>query len=537
MKALRISLAIALGIATLAIIYAGCSSGGSTSVSASFNGEEGGTVALFIADGPADGYEHLWIWVTDASLIPKNANEEVVTVFRSKNPDGFRVDLLDLRDQDFLLTIKDDIPPGTYEKIRLGIADIRAEGDGACTELEIKLPSGRIDINPRGGFEVETGETLAIRLDVDANKSIQLKPAGRSGLCIFRPVIFADIENLGATPRCPRILSGTIEELIRDKDTEQITGFKLDLGGGRDLLRVRLTDDTVIFDENGEPTDDREELEAGQTVQVRGRLNANGTLVASLVVIGDILTVKGTAGDAVDTDSTFPLLLEPGQELTGDEVTVALVPETLILSGCDTPAEPDAIQENVRAQVVGKFDTDTDELLAIAILLKPPQIEGDLVTIDAATGGATLFIDTASGDDIENITDVFLPDGVPVELRGDGEVSLSLLDDLLECAGREVVVTLDPDASDELVADRVEMIPETTEGTVDTVLEAEQLILLDDGRLIDIQNGAFIMDCTTDDHLPVPLDQIGKNDELTFFGFESCPEDAVDFYSFIVVIN
>jgi len=49
----------------------------------------------------------------------------------------------------------------------------------------VKLPSGKIDLNPRGDFEVTAGATLSIRIDIDADKSIKLHQAGQSGKCIF----------------------------------------------------------------------------------------------------------------------------------------------------------------------------------------------------------------------------------------------------------------------------------------------------------------------------------------------------------------
>jgi hypothetical protein len=76
--------------------------------------------------------------------------------------------LLELRNEDLLLTVKKRIPAGFYEKIRLEIDDIRSEG-GPCDEpgKYFKLPSGKIDLNPRGGIFVKSGQTLSIRLDID----------------------------------------------------------------------------------------------------------------------------------------------------------------------------------------------------------------------------------------------------------------------------------------------------------------------------------------------------------------------------------
>lgn len=127
-----------------------------------------GNVALLVADGPADDYSKIWISVTKALLIPsdKNPNRLPVDIFESDV--GDEIELLDLRDQDSLLTVKKRVPAGWYSKIRLEVKDIWCEGD-PCDNF--KLPSNKIDLNPRSDFEVRSGETLAIRLDIDADKS------------------------------------------------------------------------------------------------------------------------------------------------------------------------------------------------------------------------------------------------------------------------------------------------------------------------------------------------------------------------------
>ena len=174
------------------------SGGGSWSTAGS------GTVALFLADGPADDYDKIFITVCKVSLIPaeNNPNQSEVVLYESNR--CFEVNLLELRDEDLLLSIKKRIPAGFYAKIRLEIDDIWSEG-GPCDEpgKYFKLPSGRIDLNPRGGIFVKSGATLSVRLDVDANKSINLHEAGNSGKCIFRPVVFVDIETIQTPQRCP----------------------------------------------------------------------------------------------------------------------------------------------------------------------------------------------------------------------------------------------------------------------------------------------------------------------------------------------
>ena len=148
-----------------------------------------GTVAVLLADGPADDYDHLFVTIREVSLISTDNEFSPEVLFRSEA--GLEVDLLDLRDEDFLVAVKRSVAAGTYSKIRLEVSDVRPEG-GPCEQLRTTLPSGRMDLNPRRDFEVVAGGTLSIRFDIDANKSLNLHVAGYSGRCVFRPVVYSD---------------------------------------------------------------------------------------------------------------------------------------------------------------------------------------------------------------------------------------------------------------------------------------------------------------------------------------------------------
>ena len=146
---------------TAGFLLGGCGSGGGGGGGGSDLISSGsGNVALLLADGPADDYCNILISVTKVLLIPSDRNPKRSPVVIFESDEGYEVDLLDLRDQDFLLTIKKRVPAGWYSKIRLEVKDIRSEC-GPCNDF--KLPSNRIDLNPRGDFQVRSGKTLAIR--------------------------------------------------------------------------------------------------------------------------------------------------------------------------------------------------------------------------------------------------------------------------------------------------------------------------------------------------------------------------------------
>jgi len=520
-----------------ALLLAGCGGGGGGGGSDDFSSGSSsgsGNVAILLADGPADDYDKIWISVTKVLLIPsdKNPNRSPVVIFESD--EGHVVDLLDLRDEDFLLTVKKRVPAGWYSKIRLEVKDVWAEG-GPCDSF--KLPSKKIDLNPQGDFAVKSGVTLAIRLDIDANKSINLHEAGKSGKCIFRPVVFVDIDTILTPQRCPRILVGEIRRLLPDE--KNIEGFALDLLGKRGSINVWLSDNprqpTIIFGEDGFRVR-RSQLELGQKVRVSGKITSKGDLAASVIIIGNVLNLKGTVVSSVNSDSIFPLLLDSGQGFVGDQVKVEVTPATLVLIGCDEEASIGAIQRGKPARVVGKYDVDENVFRAVAVFLRSEEIIGDLVRIERATGGTNLIIKEADGNELA----VFLPQETPIYLQGDGPISLGLLNQLLlNCGSKRVRVTLDPEET-EPTAQEVRVQQERLYGQVAEILR-DRVVRLRGGQLVRVQEGATILLNTNRADIPVLFDEIRVGDILTLYGLTDCEtpdtKPEIDFYAYIVLIN
>ncbi len=517
-----------------AFILVGCGGSGGGSDGFSTGSSSGsGNVALLLADGPAENYDNIWISVTKVLLIPadRNPNGSPVVIFESNK--GHEIDLLELRDQDFLLTVKKRVPAGWYSKVRLEVNGIRSEG-GDCDNLQLKLPSGKIDLNPRSEFEVRSGQTLSIRLDIDANKSINLHEAGNSGKCIFRPVVFVDIETIITPQRCPRLLTGEIISLVKNERTGVVEGFALDLTDNRGRIDVWLSDDprqpTIIFGEDGNRVRPNA-LQPGQEVRVRGKITSQGDLTASVVVIGDVLNAKGIVVSPVDSASIFPLKLDPGQKLIGEQVNVEVTMATLVLLGCDEEVSPDAIQRGKRARVVGKFDVNENVLRAVAIFLESEEIFGDLVSIDRATGGTNLVVDLQDGGQFN----VFLPQETPIYLQGDGEVPLGFLNQLLVCGPKKVRIALDPEEA-EPTAQEVRVEQDRLNGKVEAI-SSDRVVSLEGGIPVRIQEGATILLNTESADIPVDIDVIKNGDELTLYGLEACDEIEENFYAYVVLIK
>jgi hypothetical protein len=530
---------------TAGFLIGGCSGGGGSSGSGGAGSE---SVALLLADNPAEDYESIWLYITKVILIPNKGKHYVL--FESHSPGGYPVDLLKYREKDFLFTIRHKVPAGFYTKIRLEVSKVTAEPKPdlksvpPCTTY-IKLPSGKVDLNPRGGFYVRPGKTLGIRLDIDANKSFLLHKAGGSEKCIFRPVVFVDIEPVYDFKKCPDTLKG---EIVQVHSVDGIVDyFILDLDGNRRDIKIELSDRTRIFDEDGNFVDRSiDELKVGQTVRVRGWLTPKGTIRSSLIVIGDVLTISGTADDKL-TGNTFPLLIDPGQELIGDIVDVLVGDQTLILAGCDTLVDEKAIQQYVRTEVIGKYDLGQEVLRSVAVLLKSfRQVRGFLGNITDVSGGyeLTLYDSDNKAIDLDPTFTIFLPEGSPVFLLGDGPVPIELLQKLVKCKRREVVVHFDEDESQNLVAQKVIVINETVRGMV--VSEPNPVnrtleVKTDDGSIIavKIRYGAFFYkqgETHYGGDFGVDFSDIEKGDNLIISGLYACNDPEADFYGFAVVI-
>jgi hypothetical protein len=448
------------------------------------------------------------------------------------DPAGHEVDILSYQNTDYLLTLNRNVPVGTYNKVRLEVSDVRAVG-GDCDAdgIEIKLPSGKIDLNPRGTFQVVKGETLAIRLDIDAKKSFLLHKAGNSGKCIFRPVIFVDILSVDQVDSCPEVLKGSIVSLKYVSDSNRlVSGFVLDLNRG-DQLQVSINPSTVIFGEDGIPGHTIDINDVGRSAYVRGRIQSDGSLLASLVVIGDVLKVKGTANEAVAAGQ-YTMTLDPSQVLVGTSVEVGL-DQSIILIDCDTPVDSSYIQPGVRTIVIGKYDIKAQLLRAAAVIVESRVTTGQLTQIYSVDGGSNLTIQPATGSP----STVFLPAIQNVYLQGDGVVDLGRLKDLYPCSNIQVRALLDTAIiTTPPTTKKVYVIPAQMTSNVVSVNTAMETILLGNDFFIDVESGATIIKKTGASYVPIDLSNIQQGNEVTVFGLTNC-KALKSFYGYIVVVE
>jgi len=490
-------------------ILSGCGGGGGDGSSVT---AQTGTVAIFIKDAPTDEFEKILVTVTEVSLIPVSGTPVVIY----QNAGGCEVDLLEYREEDFLLTLSRNVPAGSYSKIRLQVSDIELvpkAGSAIGSNIEVRLPSGKIDLNPRGSFTVVPGGSLSVRIDMDANKAIHTHPS-RAGWYIFRPVVFVDIESGFPARICPKIVHGTIDELIQDGG--RTTGFIMTLAYGRGPLTVKLTADTDIFGPNGTFVDPSV-LAVGQEVRVRGRMDDSGALVASLVIIGDVVDVLGTANSTVSPSTgLFAFTPFAGEELIGPyDVRVDSI-NTLVLVDCGTAVGPGAIRAGMVARVFGKLVSSGSSavLRAVAVILRTQEIKGVISAVGSEPGIFTVALDEGG------TVDVLITGSTPVYMEGDGTVSADYL-----TPGRRVRVLVDPASSVSPVTAIAVFIEGTkVQGEVTSVNEGTRMMTAG-GYEVIVPTGATILDLRNGGHVAATFADIDVGDEVIFFGLGTTGAD------------
>ncbi|MGQ9590845.1 MAG: DUF4382 domain-containing protein [Planctomycetota bacterium] len=508
--------AAALGVGVAALVP-GCSDG-DTEVGVH------GTVAFVLADAPAVDADELWITVKEAALIPSSGRDPVILY---ESLAGVRLNILEYADEDFLFAVRGEVPPGTYSKIRLTISKVEAVG-GPCGSVESFLPSGHLDVAPRVPIGIEPGQTIAVRLDLDAKKSILLNAAGQSGKCVFRPVAFCEIDRAPAFRRCPHPVRGTVVRLVTNA-SGATTGFDLDLPGARGAIRVVLASTTAIF--GGCERVGPEAIAVGDQAVVRGRLDAFGRLVALAVLVGDPLLVRGTIAGTVS--GGFVLDPAEGEEIL-DATTVELADGVLVYTACDTPVSESALRAGAEVWVAGWIFGDPARLCGAAIHVRHVPLSGELTAMRSASGGTWFTFDPYGS---AAPFDVFLSLGGVVRLQRDGAIDGDILQDLLRCRRLPAAVRLDPTVfSYYYRALEIVVVAEEVAGEVRSVAAATRTVDVA-GTMVQLEPGARVVDVSNLVPVLSSLSSVRPGDEVRAYGLSRCAGGAIEFWGFLLLIE
>jgi len=432
---------LSLLMATLAACGGGGSGGGAAV-------PQTATVGIALTDDPSPDFDQALATITSIDLLGEDGQ---VNVFSGVET----VDLLKLADYSELFAVRDDVPAGTYNKIRLRLSDLELirldeNGDVEETVLPKLVANGKIDLNPQGPFYVAPGATLVITIDFDVGKSLKITETG-NGKLIVRPVVFVDIATNLPSPGLTRI-HGVVSDLD-DDGSFRLCQTRLAGSGAHDFASARFDDDrhcvrvrsgsaTGIFGDDGLPRE-FSGLEDGDEVTAIGRLqpvprsddddddegdddwrHERFVLNAYVIEQGPLGTfdrLRGVVAEAVDpATDRFGLDPEPGQGVVSDGPLAAqLFPKSRIfapngveLGRLDVDVGTVALVDSVLAVSSSGPDVLRTALVILDVdgASEEQVLTGPLVSVNVATG--QLIVADVAGDRCVDArsADVFLVD-------------------------------------------------------------------------------------------------------------------------------
>jgi len=222
--------------------------GGSSSNTITTAGKTG-SVGIVLTDAPADPslFSEINATIERVELIGGDGGK--IALFSGP---AETVDLLRLRNEAVPFTFHDEVPVGTYCKVRLTLSNpnglelvLAADGSTYYPHLP---GNGKIDLLARDCFTVASGASVTLQLDMDAGNSIHIVQKGSNTTYNFRPVVFVDVMNQSFTGKLVRL-----EGEIADVDATARTVLLCDALpthqiNGRDCAQIYLGADAAFFD-------------------------------------------------------------------------------------------------------------------------------------------------------------------------------------------------------------------------------------------------------------------------------------------------
>ena len=447
-----------LGITVAVWLLSACggsSSPGDTVVNPSSNT---GTVGILFTDGPTEEFDRILITVNEVSLLPADEAAAPVEIFSGEET----FDLLELRDFTDFFAVAEEVPAGDYRKVRMRISNIDLvalddEGEVDRTVQPRITGNGKLDLNPRSGgpITLEGGETLLIRLDLDAEKSFLVVRAGASGQYIFRPVVFVDIEG-ELRDRLVRLF-GTIGEIEPSESRFELCELQRTQGQGTawdGCVMIQTDDDTGLFGGDGLPMA-FSTLQAGETATAIGffvgeRINDLRVLDALVVQYGPRLNsgtsasrFSGFTTTSIDGNGRFNLLLDPpGQGLAEETLDVALQAGSALITREGEHLQPTEIGVGAEVITEGILSVSDGVLRASLLVVNvdgeaEQVLEGVLTDVNIGARELTVTVELAGDRCVRVAEDADIKRLVPGE--EDGTVTEVIeLEDLVELAGNPI---------------------------------------------------------------------------------------------------
>jgi len=345
----------------LLLTLVSCGGGGSGSSDTSAN--RTGTVGVLLTDMPADPslFSSINATIIKVELMDAGDDDERIPLY---DGDPRTVDLLRLKNEAIPFTFSDDVPIGTYCKIRLTLSDLELvladNTPDDATDNETHHPhipgNGKLDLVARDCFDVDEDRVATLQLDIDAGRSIHVTGNGKKYQ--FRPVIFVDVISQEFESKLVR-LDGVISRIDPDNNSlllcNAVTAHKSDSPG---CVKVFLGEDSAFFDNleyAGAPRSIEEllsETKINESATVIGWARHLVTyerdddddgddydhhawmeIDALVVELGDFLQVEGEVATNADSDGFGMTVTSSGAVITDDILDVVLQPGSPDING------------------------------------------------------------------------------------------------------------------------------------------------------------------------------------------------------------
>ena len=182
-----------MGLLASGLLACGGSGGGGGTAST-------GTLRLALTDAPACGYEHVYVTVNQIRVHQSASAEDSEPGWSQLSIPSQRIDLLSLTNGVLQELGSLPLPTGTYQQVRLVLADNPGNPSpanplanvlvltGTSNELALSTPSAQQSgYKLQARFDVQSGQVADMVLDFDACRSIV--KAGASGRYNLKPVV------------------------------------------------------------------------------------------------------------------------------------------------------------------------------------------------------------------------------------------------------------------------------------------------------------------------------------------------------------
>lgn len=419
---------------TLGMVSALISCGGSGTDGTPATGSRGsGTVGILLTDKPADPslFSSINASIESIELLGGDDNGRV-TLYSGVTK---TFDLLRLRNEAIPFTFQDDVPSGSYCKIRLTLSDLELvladDTPEDSTDNETyhpRLPgNGKLDLVARNCFTVGAGEVVTIQLDIDAGNSIHINE-NNNGFN-FRPVVFVDILEQGFEARLVRL-----EGIITEVDDEQKTLLLCEAIPTQDLNSKGCVD--VYFDADSAFFDN---LEYSGAPRALAELLTADKLDQAVTVVGRPRYLVKPYLDVEVPEGHFPppgecrlwnINLEAGQQpppISCDDVPANLPDDTVVVTHEGVQKDPFhplmavngvVVELGEFLQVEGAVATDADTSgFGMSVTLGGPVISADILSVmfqQGTTGVNGTRIVSRSGE-LLTPADIIVPLAVQVD--------------------------------------------------------------------------------------------------------------------------